>query len=418
MLLVDFDDWKPSFECKVDKDKPGKTIKTIWDRLRVLDLGLPNRPAHPDYVSWRDLLKACLVIHQEQNRMKVSQRPIFDVDHTTAESLSCLVLELWGSEIFQIGEPDNYVFRARRDWQLHGDPEENRNKTLNNGLLQLMSTSKEHKYRKALYRSWLLLNAVMSPSQFKRDRFRLSPSIESPDGIASRHWYLTASPLSLSRSKNKYMPTRLPGNFCTRGDWFMAVAKGSRSGRLGERAIDLLSSRRAQISRLQNGIGLPVRGFPEEERQGSGWTDPEFRSTLTTYDEEGKPTLLRLNRLWWLGAQPSVGSTFKNENEFNFFWLFRSRIADYDRHSRIWSKWLLYTFDEFENITAKVVTSPEDRYKRAEDLFAEYDRLEEWVKLAPAEENPTKEKPKYYEQFSRFCDELEETLKRATLKPQ
>src|SRR5438132_14328650 len=55
------------------------------------------------------------------------------------------------------------------------------------------------------------------------------------------------------------MPVGLPGKYTCRGDWFLAVARGSRSYRLGERAIDLLCTRRANIVRVQTGVGLPVR---------------------------------------------------------------------------------------------------------------------------------------------------------------
>src|SRR5205085_11463416 len=70
------------------------------------------------------------------------------------------------------------------------------------------------------------------------------------------------------------VPVGLPGHFSVRGDWFLAVAGGSRSGRLAERALDLLNSRRANYTRLKQGLGLPTRHL----------FSAELRTSLVTLD--------------------------------------------------------------------------------------------------------------------------------------
>lgn len=95
-------------------------------------------------------------------------------------------------------------------------------------------------------------------------------NLASVTAIASRRWYSTATapPEAASASPEAtedaaptevFVPLALPGRFCVRGDWFLAVARGSCLPRLGERTMDILCSRRANMVRLQLGLGLPVR---------------------------------------------------------------------------------------------------------------------------------------------------------------
>lgn len=93
------------------------------------------------------------------------------------------------------------------------------------------------------------------PFDFRADR---TPVREA---IAARHWYKTACMAASNGEKTGHsselmVAVRLPGHYSARGDWFLAAAKGSRSARLAERAIDVLSSRRANILRLQRGVGF------------------------------------------------------------------------------------------------------------------------------------------------------------------
>ncbi len=129
----------------------------------------------------------------------------------------------------------------------------------------------------------------------------------------------------------------LPGHFSARGDWFLAVAQGSRSARLGERAIDILSSRCGNISRLQAGIGLPVRttigpkSTPTHEQQRL-----EYRTNLPYAGDDRQEQPIPYYELRKLGA---CDTSDRYGRVGNFFWFWRSTIQSYDLHARIWQKW-------------------------------------------------------------------------------
>jgi hypothetical protein len=132
---------------------------------------------------------------------------------------------------------------------------------------------------------------------------------------------------------------RVPGSYSTRGDWFLGYTKSSRSKLLGEHAIDLLSSRRANITRMQHGLGLPVRDFVKGSACG------EFRTALLCTEvrsnADGRKTgspidLVTYGDLCTLGRP----STAPDEGAPGFEWLFRSQIKDFDRQSRPLQKWL------------------------------------------------------------------------------
>ena len=113
-----------------------------------------------------------------------------------------------------------------------------------------------------LYKSWLLLAEVLNLSDFGEPARSLEfkPRDADRTAVAARHWYKTAAAHSDEFDTNDpLLPLRLPGHFSVRGDWFLAVQEGSRSDRLADQALDLLSSRRANIARLQHGLGLPTR---------------------------------------------------------------------------------------------------------------------------------------------------------------
>jgi hypothetical protein len=120
---------------------------------------------------------------------------------------------------------------------------------------------------------------------------------------------------------------RLPGYYTTRGDWFMAVAKGSQSLRVAYDALDILCSSRGSFDRLQRGIGLPVRQMPEQDH---------IRTALATiHGPSGFPTMTYKN-LRLLGAD---GEDLK--------WLFRSRFANYHCYATVFRKWVYRVLLEY-----------------------------------------------------------------------
>jgi hypothetical protein len=109
-----------------------------------------------------------------------------------------------------------------------------------------------------------------------------------------------------------------------RGDWFLAVSKNSRSLRLAHRAIDLVSSRRANISRLQLGLGLPTRDMIPPA------AFDRLRTRLFKPGINGERRTVSYEDLLYIGAGKATGLR----------WFWRSGLKDYDRHAKIFQKWL------------------------------------------------------------------------------
>ncbi|MBK8151239.1 MAG: hypothetical protein IPK58_24315 [Acidobacteria bacterium] len=89
---------------------------------------------------------------------------------------------------------------------------------------------------------------------------------------------------------------------------------------LPDRALDILSSRRANI-RLHQGLGLPTRHLENGD---------EFRTRLIINGQYGEPKNANYGHIKKLGAA--------SDGEFN--WLWRNSLDNYHRHSRVWHKWL------------------------------------------------------------------------------
>ena len=140
--------------------------------------------------------------------------------------------------------------------------------------------------------------------------------------MASRHWYKTATqcPDEIA-AREPLVAVRLPGRFAVRGDWFLAISGGSRSIRQAERAVDLLSSRRANVTRLQMGVGLPTR-VPRPDGHGALFTK------LISH-ERGKDSL-----------EYEVFLKIAANDDGKFFWLWRSSLDGYAQCNRIWHRWL------------------------------------------------------------------------------
>jgi hypothetical protein len=217
-------------------------------------------------------------------------------------------------------------------------------------------------YSLELYMAWMLLIESIDMTSFidPNSRFAFTSEPSPTPASATRHWYKTACEApSVNYAERPAIPARLPGYFSVRGDWGLALAEGSRSYRLGTRALDFLSSRRANIGRLQQGIGLPTRdighpdgldefrtrlsyinrnrrratvGYASMIGLGADETIRAFRNQCST-DEDRKRVFQRMEQ-----PRPSSWDEMGNGE---FYWLRRSRIEHYARNSKIWQKWLL-----------------------------------------------------------------------------
>jgi hypothetical protein len=187
-----------------------------------------------------------------------------------------------------------------------------------------------------LYLSWLLLLDVLDLASLPDPANSFEPvsRAANPNAIAARHWYKTACEAQMSAEARLTVPVGLPGHFSVRGDWFLVVASASRSSLLADRALDVLSSRRANFVRLQSGLGLPPRDIESDWKSnptGRKYTGPGIRTCLTAPGPVRKGVKVNYPDLCKLGEQDGE----------RFHWLWRSSIANYDFSATVWQKWLV-----------------------------------------------------------------------------
>ena len=317
--------------------------------------------------SWRVFLEAAHVVaNVAADRLGHAVQP-FDFASMAGDSVSTLILEMWFSEIWQRGGETQETIREhvcgaeifkpgkfslvnlleeeksisetyqefRDEWTRPGNDE-----------IKPQLLNKLKGYSLELYMTWLLLLEVLDFNSFNdpKNPFDFRPD-RSPvqEAVAARHWYKTAC-VSAGKGEQTGHPSelmvavRLPGHFSVRGDWFLATAKGSRSTRLAARAVDVLSSRRANIVRLQMGLGLPTRDILEDSQIG------QLRTGLRGPDVNGVTDNVNCETFFRkLAAKPCGASESEIESE-DFYWLWRSRLQNYDRQSRVWRKWLHRVF--------------------------------------------------------------------------
>jgi hypothetical protein len=206
------------------------------------------------------------------------------------------------------------------------------------------------RYWRELYRVCLLLNEIVTPSQYPIKDLMFQTRPARREAVAARHWFSTACPVVFDQDdSDPLVPLALPGLFGVRGDWYLAVARGSRSIRLAERAIDLLCSRRSNVTRVQAGVGLPVRRFLMDKKAPKKGLNRDQRSEFWTplshfgTKGDGKRESIRYDDLLRLAAWDESDNP---QGRRAFHWLWRSTIHGYDRHCRIWQKWLAYIFKD------------------------------------------------------------------------
>lgn len=210
-------------------------------------------------------------------------------------------------------------------------------------------------YSLQLYKAWLLLIEVL---EFRRYHRTTAPVelvndyLPDTGSVAVRYWYKNACAYLQGDERTDHehegrlgkVPVRLPGHFSMRGDWFLAVAKGSRSSRLADLALDILTSRRANRTRLEAGLGLPTRDLVHGPALAS------VRTGLPLHTLRGK-IYLSYGKLLHLGgsfaslAQPDQGRPQPGDaspamEQDSFFWLFRSGFEQYYRYAPVFRNWV------------------------------------------------------------------------------
>ena len=300
-------------------------VSAVWAKLKRLQNGTRSNKANP---SWRKFARACTRVAEMRNAknsrgdQKANFVP-FAVAPEVHETVSCLFLEILVSEI-ESNKHLDYASRSRRVPVKSIDDVFRRRRDEPESELDLRDIFRS--FQPEVVSTLLILSALLPPEVITDDNRVLDQAHDGKVPVAIRSWYASAGLHQKSElTGDLFIPAQLPGSRSVRGDWFLATARGSRSYQMGERAIDLLCSRRANIVRLQTGIGLPVRDAePPESRElwTSLWyyTDADRRDRRITYQE-----------------LQGLGETDRDEE---VKWIWRSRIKQYDRHSRLLRRWI------------------------------------------------------------------------------
>ena len=304
-------------------------IGDVWNCLCVPSARIDGFEKEKRIVPWHVFLAACKTISQKE---KVTA---FSCDGSTNQSLLSLVLEVW----FSVDEM--YSGCGQTPLSYPTEP-------MSNGfsLKSLLAQG-----RNSLF---VALSSLASCLDLSND---------TAASAASRQWYHTSSAImKKAESDHRFELLSLPGRFSVRGDWYLSFATGSRSRLLAEHALDVLSSRRMNLLRLENGIGLPVRDIAPDQIVGDAFT------AVTTWDEETKTRVpVKYNDLCELGAPPQHAS----RETFHRKWLWRSAISGYDRSAMYFDRWLQdmihfrlnwLSYDESEG-TSQVPDESSDEYK-------------------------------------------------------
>ncbi len=311
MILARKDLWE---RCVSQQTKNSDVdVSEVWNRLcRPGDeIGMiPYKKL--DEVSWLAFFDACRRVASCAPDANVVP---FDVDMNTAESLSCLFLEVWAS----------YV--AEETFAPIADRTSREDRTIR-GLLE------NEKNVMALFCACEQILSVTGHLRAKQSNVVRSTC--NTEFVASREWYSTSSAImSRAGDHHQYSLLSVPGCYSTRGDWFLAVAKGSRSQLVGQRAIDLLSSRRLALLRMQDGLGLAVRDILPD-----GQID-NLKSAITRVNPVTKQVeYLNYGDICQAGPSP---------DRLNLKWLWRSRLKHYARDSFFLRRWIARLYEEQRN---------------------------------------------------------------------
>jgi KaiC len=422
--------WKTSRHVRLGVREEGEqavtppeeyTVEKVWNRLRKARV---DQKDEEEYVSWRLFIEACKKAAEGLSDKLSKQVTAFDFSQNSPESFSCLTLEMWFSEIYDTlywkkmnGRDEREKAEAKRDLEKFlGAVSKRRLFTPLPGVPPAPGGGDESPQSLSkllglhwleLYKSWLLLIEVINFSDIMGGATALDFDFKSKPvdfaAVASRHWYKTAAqcPNDIA-TKESLVAVRLPGHFSTRGDWFLAVAGSSRSVRQGERALDLLSSRRANVERLQSGVGLPTRF-------SAGESVKKLRTKLVSH-ERGQDNV-EYETFLKLKAENSGRG-----DEGDFYWLWRSSLADYVHSNRIWHKWLnrmllswhrnllryrsvwRNSFEIYDELTGR--QREEKPLQNIKDFAPEDAELKEMLdkwKVLREEGEPNKDSPEQYE---------------------
>lgn len=287
-------------------------IRDVWAALKV---GSP--------CEWVDVLEAAFFVARWEAARQSRPIPAFDVAMAAPETFSCLVLEMWFSEICRKLERRDQTGKKASELVLK--MEKRLWDVAPSDQLSLADLVREH--TDELYRVWLLLVEALDlasfPARAEGFGFGFGRKVD-PGAVVVRHWYKSAAVAHTEDDEGPMRFTRLPGRFSVRGDWFLASLRGSRSDRLVDHALDLLSTPAQNSERLMRGLGLPTRKLgADADKLSSRLRGRHFQSE--------EPETLTYAHVAALGAGHAKGA---------LHWLWRSNIRDYYTAAPTWERWL------------------------------------------------------------------------------
>lgn len=299
-----------------ESESSGKVHKaTKWGQFCTVD-----SPSTAKHLTWHKFAKSCVKISRYQNSIGSSDLHYvpFSVSPELQETVSCLFLEIWVSEIETTRSDVDLVFPPTRERVSGWD------------IGQLLK-----EYTNEACKALLIMSALLPPEVMTDGNAAIPPNDGNNIPVAIRAWFSAAEAAQEPvRVSDIYVPARLPGTRSVRGDWFLSTARGSRSYQMGERAIDLLCSRRGNILRLQNGVGLPVRDVGKDQQEL--WTPLWHHDTRS----KRRSRKVQIDELRTLGA----------DGDAKFNWLWRSRIVQYDRHARVLRRFICSTLRQRDQL--------------------------------------------------------------------
>src|SRR5262249_584801 len=219
-------------------------VARVWRELvkAQYDDPVATRPKQR-YVSWRIFAEACKKAAEEQSAKLSKRVTAFDFAQVSPESFSCLVLEVWLSQIY-----DSLTWHANKKNQEENlaaaaDLTRERDELVNaikkrNLFISVDQTKSPQSYSLLLLleKNWLelyvtcvLLIEIIDLRNVIGDAtvstFELKSKNTDFCAVASRHWYKTATqcPDEIA-AREPLVAVRLPGRFSVRGDWSLAVS--------------------------------------------------------------------------------------------------------------------------------------------------------------------------------------------------
>ena len=431
------------------EDKKYKTVGDVWKSLpKAIPKRTDKKPKKRP--SWRVFLEACYHVAKAQTYARSTPIPGFDLPVGLPQTLSCLILEIWASEIYKTklrkdkkiklmgGKPEAKSFLDSMQWRDLRPPQED-----------LIKWLEDHK--RELFKTWLLLIEVLDLDEWTAaiKQGNLRNHNPNPLSVAARHWYKSACISTKDISYDEpVVPVGLPGYFSVRGDWFLTVAGGSRSERLANLALDMLNSRRANYTRLERGLGLPTRMILEEEQRSvwDGESDPrpELRTSLLVASKKktvskkkaaskkeddvqanekpGRVRHILYHELLNLGG-PLYKKGEQGSDRPSFHWLWRSRLDYFHRHARICQEWVCRMILWWEYMRYVNRENWMNGFLRYDEVEAEEKKEEEgekgrkslyFTKKDLFESSKGKVDNRAWLKFEELCDTLADELKQAT----